>query len=440
MEAQRKIHEAVSTSIGQGDYAAAINQLQAGREDCYREKDRILYFLDMGMLCHFAGRYRESNDLLGQADEAIAAAYTRSVRQAAASFMLNDNVLEYPGEDYEDIYLNVFKALNYLGLNEPKEAFVEVRRIAEKLSVMEGRYVKVAEQLNTVPDRRVNFKAGATRFHNSALARFLSLIMYRADGNLDDARIDTEKIEETWRLSSQIYSFPMPAIRTALAPSGQPRLTLLAFAGRTPEKMADTMWIHTFKDRVVIARSVEVPSARKDCVDVIPWPGVKPDLHVKLEVPYLFRRPSQVGSVRAVVDDRTIVDLARLESLENVAMDTFAVKRPLIYVKTLSRVVLKVLLAETTIEETTKKEDQSTKDLVRMATYMALAASESADLRATRYIPGQAWMADVALSPGAHAVRVEYLGPDGQILHTQVLPPVEVRQEWPNLAQSAYLN
>ena len=69
----------------------------------YKQKERLLYYLDAGMLYHFQGNWQQSNELLQQAEDAIQELYTKSVTRAAGSMILNYSSLEYSGEDYEDI-------------------------------------------------------------------------------------------------------------------------------------------------------------------------------------------------------------------------------------------------------------------------------------------------------------------------------------------------
>ena len=96
------------------DYQGALKQIEAAKDKFYKEKEKALYYVDVGMLHHYNGDFEQSNILLSKAETAFDELYTKSIGRAAASMLLNDNILEYSGEDYEDIYLNVFKALNYV--------------------------------------------------------------------------------------------------------------------------------------------------------------------------------------------------------------------------------------------------------------------------------------------------------------------------------------
>jgi hypothetical protein len=142
--ATRTAHfQKIEASVQQGNYADAIVQLENGKGNFYQKKERVLYYLDLGALHHYNGDYDKSNELLTEAENAIEELYTKSVSKAAASLLLNDNALDYSGEDYEDIYINIFKALNYLELEKFDEAFVEIRRINQKLNLLEDKYGKL---------------------------------------------------------------------------------------------------------------------------------------------------------------------------------------------------------------------------------------------------------------------------------------------------------
>ncbi|MDD3806673.1 MAG: hypothetical protein PHE86_01380, partial [Candidatus Marinimicrobia bacterium] len=131
------IYEGIDEALAKNEFLTPIAQLENIKDKAFSEKDRVLYFLNMGMLHHFAGNYSESNVMLTQAERGIEELYTVSVSKLASSFLLNDNALDYSGEDYEDIYLNVFKALNYAHLGETDASFVELNRMHHKLQQLE---------------------------------------------------------------------------------------------------------------------------------------------------------------------------------------------------------------------------------------------------------------------------------------------------------------
>ena len=128
-------------------YALVENNLRAGQnkqadavireaEKDYGAKNRVLYGMDRGMTLHLAGDYQQSNAVLERADEEVERLYTRTVRSESAAFLTNDYALPYEGDPYEQVLVNVVKALNYAIMNKWQDALVEARRIDHRLNVL----------------------------------------------------------------------------------------------------------------------------------------------------------------------------------------------------------------------------------------------------------------------------------------------------------------
>jgi uncharacterized ubiquitin-like protein YukD len=434
-------YDGLRTRLAACDYGPAMAQIEAAKGVTYKRKDGVLYYLDLGMLQHFAGQPKESNRSLESAQLGIEAAFTKSVSQAAASILLNDNTLDYAGEDYEDVYLNVFKALNYLAMREPAEAFVELRRMNEKLSVLEDRYGRLAAGLNASSNAVVRFRPGTSRFHNSALGRYLSMLAYRSEGRMDEARIDAEKISEAWAAQPAIYRFSMPDLRPQLAPAASPRLDFICFTGLGPRKGSETYYVHTEDGLLLVGRSSKPPDERTRHTFVpIPWKGINGGLHLKFSVPVLYAQTSAVARVEAVVDGMPVT-LAPIELLQDVAAETFRVKEPLIRMRSLTRMVLKGLAAHEAKKRIRREtKDKNDADLACLLVDLSLYATESADLRISHCFPAEALIGETAVRAGMRNVEFRYYGRNGSLIHTDRKGKVEVSDSGLNLVQSAYLN
>lgn len=432
------------TLLQRGDFDALTTRIQRAEHTHYASKDRVLYELDLGLLQHYRGAYKESNALLESAEQAMDDALTQSATRAAASMMLNDNLLIYAGEDYENIYVNIFKALNYLALNQPEEAFVEIRRIDEKLKLLENRYWKVADQYNQSNQTGEPFKPGKNRFQNSALGRWLSLLIYRAEGKTDDVRIDLEKITSAWQLQPDLYDFPMPDLRRSQIPpqAGKVPVSFLSLTGQAPEKRADTLWVHTQLDHIFIATSREKKFSGQQLAGatVIPWPGIQPGYTFKLQLPTLKKRGSRVHSISVRADGQRGPRLERIESLENIAEETFKIHRPLIYLKTVIRTVTKGVAAAETQREAEKQWGELYGVLTSLLAGASVAVSENADLRISRFFPAEASVAEMDLLPGPHLIEIDYYDSGGILLYTDRIGTVDIYEQGINLIQSVYLN
>ncbi|RLD53794.1 MAG: hypothetical protein DRJ01_18905, partial [Bacteroidetes bacterium] len=338
MKSHKEQYIGLDEKLKTQNYAGAISQIDSAKERFYKKKERVLYYLDIGMLYHYNREFQKSNEMLTKAENTMDELFTKSISRAATSILLNDNSLEYCGEDYENIYVNIFKALNYLGLDQFDEAFVEIRRIDQKLSVLEDKYKKIAKQYNRSKNKKNNFKTGKSRFQNSALGRYLSLLIYRTENKLDDARIDLNKIKEAWELQSSIYNFRMPDFDNYLTENNKVKIDFISFIGRSPEKKAKTLYIHTEDNLLIIGKTKEISSSKQELsrLDVINWKGIKKGYHFKFQLPYMIKRSSNIGKVKIFIDDKPELVLQNIESIEEVAFETYKIKEPITYLKTIT--------------------------------------------------------------------------------------------------------
>ncbi|MDR3247543.1 MAG: hypothetical protein LBT39_02050, partial [Treponema sp.] len=204
----------VDAALEKRRYGESADILEKNRVLLYGPGDTVLYYLDKGMLTHYAGLYDESSKLLEAGERAIETAFTKSVFLEASTYLLNDTTQEYAGEDYEDIYVNSFNALNYYHRGDLEEALVEIRRMNNKIRNLGDKYGVVTTSLQKKALEESLPIPGNTkepsRFGDSALARYLGMLFYRGSGRPDDARIDGDFLRLTFANAPGLYSFPAP--------------------------------------------------------------------------------------------------------------------------------------------------------------------------------------------------------------------------------------
>ncbi|MBN2685987.1 MAG: hypothetical protein JXR40_11960 [Pontiellaceae bacterium] len=431
--------------LAKGNYSEAITRINAARDKAYRSKDRVVFYLDMGMLHHWNGDYKQSNEYLEMAERAIEENFTKSVSRATTSLLLNDNVLEYAGEDYEDIYLNLFKALNYLALNQDDDAFVEIRRIDNKVKLLDDKYGKMALELSNAEEAKVPFRPGKNYFQDSALGRYFGVLLYREEGKWDDVRIDLERIDQAWKLQPEVHPFAKPdfSAEQQRETNGQARLDLIAFYGRSPEKTARTFTVHTEKDLIVLASTAEdyLGKQRLDDLGAIIWPDIREGYHFKFQLPSMHKIPSRVHRVEVVISGGPTAELQPIESIENAAKETFSIKKPLIYFKTLTRAVVKGLAAERAKGKMVQDvNDDALAFLIRIFTDVATDQTENADLRISRFFPAEAAVREIHLEEGVYNLQINYYDINNALLFSDERTDVQVDKDRLNVLESAYLN
>ncbi len=430
---------------GNGKYDNITLALQdAYSKGKFKEKDFVLYCLNQGMLHHYAGNYDSSNKYLTLAERKMEDLFTKSVSRIGSSFLLNDNILDYSGEDYEDIYLNVFKALNYIHLGEKDNAFVEINRVQNKLRRLTDKYVEYEKQVTAsakAHDRGIppEAKMGVVKFHNSALARYLSMLLYLNEREFDNADIDRRKIKEAWITQPSIYTYDMPNfIEEPIMKDAN--LQILAFTGLAPAKMSSDYYVTSLQNALNITSTKPEPFTA-----TMPWDGMKPNYHFKFGMPYMAPYISYAKRAVVEIDGSFATELELIENMESVAIQTFEIKKPLIYFKTLTRAVTKGMAsaeAKKEIDEANSSSDDPNylgAFLAKVAVDIAVDLTENADLRTSMFFPANAMASPLVVEPGFHDIKIIYLDANGSEVHSEIYKDMDIRKDQMSLIETYYL-
>jgi hypothetical protein len=413
------VYKPIDNYVAEGAYAQAaevIAEAQDSRKPIYPEKNAVMLFLDKGMLEHYAGNYAESASGLEEAERLIADAYTKSITLEIGTYILNDNTREYAGEDYEDIYLNVFNALNYYNRGNVEEALVEVRKINGKLQSLAMKYADGINEAKQYADENGGYSGGSDgdfTFGDSALARYLAALFWRGTGHSDDARIDLDALVEAYRASPEVYDNPVPSTvkDEYRVPQGEARLNLIAFTGLSPLKEED--------------------------ITYIPLPFAFPNNSAKIALPVMRDRPVRAVHVEAVIDNAERVTLELVEDMGKVIEETFKARRTLIYVKAVVRTIVKASTAAIAHAAVADQGGDGWGLLAGLAGRLFTEGTEAADTRSARYFPRYAFVGGINLPPGEHAVTLNFYA-GGSIIMT-MQKTVQVRENRLNLVEGVCL-
>lgn len=426
------VYEEIDRAVGTEAYGKALTALekgQAAKKPVYPEKNAVLLHLDKGALEHYAEQYQASSADMEDAERLIEEAFTKSITAELGSYFANDNTKDYAGEDYEDIYTNIFSALNYYNQGDVEGALVEIRKVNIKLNVLADKYVPKADSnvrpelitafvtqtigvacaaaglegfIVPLPDEILKSDPAAFQFTDSALAQYVAMILYRGDGNEDSARICREALIAAYKNSPNVYagSLPVSIAEEASIPAGKGRLNFIGFTGLSPVKdqKIEDMNLLFFP---TIGGSLKLIDNQKLRLTV-----------GNMAVPVLVERPSVLTGVEVDVNGQKI-QLELLEDFGKVFEETFNVKYPAIRAKAYIRALLKYVSVEVAAQVAVK---QGLPDLaVRVAAIGAKKtadASEQADIRSSRYLPGKAFVGGITLDPGSYDVAFVFSNGD----------------------------
>ncbi len=170
----------VERSLLAGQGAQAIQIIESAKDE-YGDKNRLLYLMDHGMVLHLAGEYRKSNVVLEKAHLLIEDLYTKRIRDEAASLLVNEASQPYEGAPYEHVMVNVIKGLNYALLQQWNEALVEARRIDHRLNVLSDK------------------EEGKDTYQEDPFARYLVGLLYDIAGDINNAYVGYRKAEQIYK-------------------------------------------------------------------------------------------------------------------------------------------------------------------------------------------------------------------------------------------------
>jgi hypothetical protein len=123
-----------------GQLEAAEKTIAANKKAA-RKKDKVIYFLNRGVVSSLLGKYAESNQFF---DTAIRASegIEKNYLLTAASFLTNAYLLPYKGESFELLLVHYYKAINYLYLRDYDAALVECRQMDNEMNELADKYKK----------------------------------------------------------------------------------------------------------------------------------------------------------------------------------------------------------------------------------------------------------------------------------------------------------
>lgn len=379
----------IDKAISINDFESVHFELENPNGLLYTSKDSVLENLDKGIISHYAGEYQRSNQELEKAEKLMEKFQAASVTQAIGSMMVNDTVMDYAGDPYEDIYTNIFMALNYMQMNNFEDAFVEIRRMDNKLKGLSVKYKKeIDKQKLSLSENSTSVPKGDIKFHNSAFARYLSMLMYRSEGDFDNAEVDYKYIQQAFKLQASLYDFTVPeCIAEDFKKPAEARLNVVCFSGRAPLKHEEMLPLFAVDGFYRIAMPIMLP--RETVVS-----GAK-----------ITATNVETGAVYTTNSEK-------LESIQNIAMDTYNGKYSVIAARTIGRMVARLTTTIALDVAADKVEDPGLSLLFSFAGLVSkvnMFASERADVRTSRYFPNNVYVAGLDLPAGTYDVKVQYL-------------------------------
>ncbi len=412
-------------------YDDANAYVDSVKQDFYGEKNRLLYYMDKGMVLYLAKRYQESNTFLEKAKTTAQELWTESIGANAAAWLTTDNALPYQGEDFEKVLIHFIEALNYIGLNDYEAARVEARQVTHKLELYNAKYEEDPAQ---------------NIYKDDGFARWLSGKLAETEGTfegLNDAWIDYKKALEVYKNDYvSRYQTPVPRflvedalhVLMALGPDFAEELDALrqehpAVSVKTPEETEGLGEI------VLLHLSGEAPFK----VDRF-WTAQAGSEIIRIAYPVFIPKPYRIRGARMRVGDQTS-ETEVAENVTAIAMQNLNDHIGRIKAKAIARQVTKYLAAKG-MQVGGSKLAQSKKAAAKGAgAALAVAGTlwtwgsaiaEEADKRSWITLPAAVNVGRIYAPPGEVTLELEFLSHGGGVMD-KVQIPVKVQAGRPTL-------
>lgn len=422
----------------QGQYDQAASVVEAAKEKNYGGKNALLYHLDRGMLLHLSGKWSESNASFEEAKRLAKELYTKSVSNAAATFLTSDNARPYAGEDFERAQIPIFSAVNYLMLGQGTEALVEARQV---------------DFLLTKLQTDLGHKSIYTE---DAFARYLMGLIYEDQGELNDAYVSYAKALRAYEGYAADYGVPAPpalvqdALRTADRlgfddkaaeiqkkwggrvpspwPKGAGEVVVLHYQGLPPRKIDSFFEISVVKGFVFVDAQRPVGQDARDVEQAKTiMRSIAMDQMVRVAFPSFEPVPYEIRGLTVRADGSDVEFASVLgQDIGAIAVKNLKDRVGRERAKAIARAVVKWTLTQKVAAKVEEKKGEGMAFLVKTLMQAASAVTEVADKRSWGTLPDKIGVARLVLPAGKHALHVTTRTAAGAAAGTQDLP-VEVK-------------
>lgn len=356
-------------AVYRGEYSLALEKLETS-EVKTQSRNRLLYSLESGMILWRLGQIKRAKEAFFEADRLVAELYTESVSKQVSSYVINDSVTDYAGEDYEKVSIHMILALMFIEEKDFQSARVEAKKINSALKSILDQY----------DDDYSSYKS-------DAFALFLSGLIYEKLGELDSAIIDYKK-------SLEVYTngyLPGSSVPASLVKS-----LYLAAVKRNRTKISDELK-ESYSDIVA-----ELPSNSSSIIFIGTASPVTPKESksfilntgsgvIRYSWPVIPLRSSLRAEFPVTVDQKEI-QLELGQDMNSIARKTLDSNRTRMTVKNIARLIAKAAV----VNEISERAGP----VAGLLANLANAVTETADTRSWTLLPGEVYIERHFLAPG----------------------------------------
>lgn len=416
----------IKRDLSKRHYDAALLEIE---KESKSTNDRVLYLLNKGMVLRMKRDFAGSNEALEAAKTEMDRLYAASVTENTLSVIVNDATVSYAGDDYEQVLVHLYMALNYLELGLPNEARVEALQI-------------------DVESRAIAEKHPGSKFTEDALSRYLTGLIYEDLGEWSDAMIAYRKAYEAYKKYQLNYHVAMPemlkldllrlAKRQGLdeevaqyqkefnlpppapssdAPTQDGELVFILSSGLAPIKRSRTVTILANGSRTMATGPGQAGGTA----------GSMP-ISVSIALPHYESQPNRVMGARLSAQGKQAATQT-MENIDAIARASLDARMPAITARTVARAVTKAVLQKSVDQASSNNRNNDLAAVGSLLVRVAAVATERADTRSWLTLPASVQLARLPQPAGTYNITVDLLGAGGQVIASLAYPGIVIRPQ-----------
>ncbi len=330
-------------------------------------KDQLVHVLDYALALQISKKYKESNKYFLLAEKLTDEKDFHSISKIASSVLVNQEMVQYKGDEYEKLLINTMLAVNFAALGELESSRVETKKSLQRLDLL--------------------ISEGKSYHSKNPFVLYLNAIIWEANKDWDDAYIDYYSVYKL-----------MPNFK----PVQKDLIRLAKLSGRRSDHKK---WINAFE----LSDASSEASSEVILIFQQGWgPRKRPSYNDQV-VPMLRPVGSKFNRGALSVEGYPHIFTTTVFDVEQAAIKTLNGQLAPLIAKRIASIAAKKVLAGQMY-----KKDKGLGAL----TDVVLTLAERADLRQWSLLPETFQVARLNVKPGVHSIQV--LGDDGSGLLSRV--------------------
>ena len=427
-----------------------LEEARARLADAGRGTGDLLFALEDGLLLHYAGDPELSNARFEFAERKVDDLYTKSITRAAFSLVTSDLILKFEPGGVENFMVNYYRALNYLQLGDPTEAWIEWRKLNSKLQ-----FSRRQGDARYLDPPFFNHLAGLGLEGDDPNEAYVSMRLAEEGYRDRGERPPPDLVDDLIRLAEALgFADHLDTYRARYGGTGTERARTVFNRGYDGQADGERVGeivvlledglvapIEEVKVYIPITerRAASLEEARLDQRMDLAWRmareyqagryrGVDSRHAGTREVAYVLPLSFPVFGPGYPAFERAEVVAGPATETTRVGLNVTALQRAAFedrqlatYAKTIARALVKWAAAAALEKEAEEEGGETAGDIVGFLANAVNVATERADTRAWLGLPHRIWIARLRVPPGRHELQVRIAG-----LGNMALGPVDV--------------